>query len=133
MTRDNPVPHLPTTPSDIDRPPQYPRPDPTRRPRQGDQIPSEPRIVKRAWHIAPNEREAENSDLVEQRQQTPLRGHVSARQAGQSLGAGFRRLSGADMQRLEGMARAISDGFRNARDAETRELTSDPEWLRQWI
>ena len=58
----------------------------------------------------------------------------AARQAGQTLGAGFRRLSGADMQRLEGMARAISDGFRNAcaRDAETRELTSDPEWLRQY-
>lgn len=57
----------------------------------------------------------------------------SPREAGRSLGAGFGRLSGSDAQRSEGMAQAMADGFRNARerDAETRELTNDPDWLRQ--
>jgi hypothetical protein len=126
---DNPLePRLPQSPDDFETPdaPTVPEP-PRKRPRDGDQVPDEPKI--KAGVIAPNiGREAENSD-VQERPTTPLKPGVR----GAKLGQSYARLSGSDQQKQENIESAVSEGIVGAsrRDIEAAELSQDDDFLEQ--
>ena len=130
---------LPESPADFDVPPAYPEPvAPPKRRRNTEGTPREKPphngdlIGKKAGIIHPNSREATDEDLKEQRIKSPLRGHADPRGGGQAMGAGFAKLSGADMQRVENQIDAINRGIAGARawDQATTEGARDPDFLR---
>jgi hypothetical protein len=124
---DNPLePRLPQSPLDISET-DFPEVEPPKRkPKDGDQVPNEPKI--KAGVIAPNiGKEVDDTVNNDHRWKTPLKPGVR----GKALGARFARLSGAAQQRQENIALAIADGFSaaHARDMETTELSQDAEHL----
>jgi len=102
------------TPDDWDQigrqtPPDTPQPSPDKRRR----VPVEP-MPNSAPKVAPRKPSS-----------------VNRRAAGNSLGQGFARLTGAQVQHVENCSAAISKGFRDAelRDAIDGALSSDSDFL----
>lgn len=131
MSRDLPAipthgfePRLPQRPEDIGRT-DYP--EPIAPPKRRRDVEGTPRQTKRVTTDTPEgERRATGWKRPGPGKST------GARQAGRNLGESFGRLSGADAQRSEGMAQAMADGFRNAREqaAADAELARDPDFMR---
>jgi hypothetical protein len=80
-------PVLPQSPVDIFTPDFPEQPAPKKKPKDGDQVPDEPRITKhRAGIMSPNGREATNEENDKIRPETPLK--PGQRKAGNAMGNG---------------------------------------------